>query len=711
MHRLAVGTLFAVLLFAACGDSLAADSLSLPAGVTLNDIRLKPQRTLQDKYHPWSPPESKEAWEKEAERIRRQLLVSNGLWPLPEKTPLDPVIHGLSDRGDYTVEKVFFRSRPGVYVTGSLYRPKKPSTEKRPAVLCPHGHWLNGRFQDETAKAAAEGLASGAESYLSGAKHPLQAIEVQLARMGCIAFIYDTVGTADNLALPHREGFNDVAAELWLQNKMGLQTWNSIRALDFIESLPDVDPRRIGVTGASGGGTQTFMLCALDPRPAVAFPAVMVGTAMQGGCQCENASYLRHDINNVAIAALIAPRPLAMTGANDWTIDIETKGLPELKKVYGFYGKEDHVAAKCFAHFPHNYNEVSREMMFAWMAKHFGLEGAPVEQSDFWPMTRDQLTVFDDKHPKPADWLNAEKLRAEMTKESRATMAGLKLSDEESLERYRKVVGEAADIMLGIGAFPASGGGVPDDSTPGVHRVYIELDGHRVPIVWLAQLGKLNGEAVVWMDGRGKAHLLGEDGKPKPAVQKLLDAGYLVASADVALAGAQLEEGKPASYPVNSGFPGYTYCYNRPLLALRVREVAVTRAIAGVIMAGFLRDGGKPKSPPVHVVGTGNAGLWVLLSSVFRKQRPAEKVIVDLNRFSFEHVTKVDDPNLLPGALKYGDLDGLAALAAPAFLSIHRPSGNMPLLSKATAITKGWMEATQDELTDDAVVEQIMRPR
>ncbi len=84
-----------------------------------------------------------------------------------------------------------------------------------------------------------------------------------------------------------------MAAELWSQNKMGLQTWNSIRALDFIESLPDVDPRRIGVTGASGGGTQTFMLCGLDPRPAVAFPAVMVGTAMQGGCQCENASYLR----------------------------------------------------------------------------------------------------------------------------------------------------------------------------------------------------------------------------------------------------------------------------------------------------------------------------------------------------------------------------------------------------------------------------------
>jgi hypothetical protein len=703
MHRLPAGFRLACLLLVACSVTHAAESL--PGGLKPEDIRLKRQRTLQDKYHPWSPPESKGAWEKEAERLRRQLLVSNGLWPLPEKTPLDAVIHSPSDRGEYTVEKVFFRSRPGVYVTGSLYRPKKLSTEKRPAVLCPHGHWENGRFQDEKPKAAAESLASGSESFLSGARHPLQAIEVQLARMGCIAFIFDTVGTADNTALPHRDGFNDVTAELWLQNKMGLQTWNSIRALDFIESLPDVDPKRIGVTGASGGGTQTFMLCAIDPRPAVAFPAVMVGTAMQGGCQCENASYLRHDINNVAIAALIAPRPLKMTGANDWTIDIESKGLPELKKIYGYYGKSDNVDAKCFPNFPHNYNEVSRELMFAWMAKHFGLEGVPTDQADFWPMTRDQLTVFDDKHPQPADWLNAEQLRAEMTKESQAMMKGLALTDEASLERYRNVVGKAADIMLGIENFPTSGAVIPDDSAPDVHRMYIELDGHRIPLVWLASKGKLNGEAVLWMDGRGKSHLFADDGKPKPAVQKLLDAGYAVASADVVLTGEHLDEGKPGTYPVDRGFPGYTYCYNRPLLELRVRDVVAARAAIGDRMKK--PDATNPA--PVHLIGTGDAGLWVLLSAASRKTRPEEKVAVDLNRFSFENVKTVEDPNLLPGALKYGDVDGLAALAAPATLAIYRPSGSMPLLSKATAVTKGRLQTTQDELTDGMAVELILK--
>src|SRR5262249_47508999 len=151
-----------------------------------------------------------------------------------------------------------------------------------------------------------------------GARYPLQARCAQLARMGCVVFHYDMVGNADSTAVAHAAGFTDADALLRLQSAMGLQTWNSVRALDFLTSLPDVDPRRIGVTGASGGGTQTFILCAIDDRPAVAFPAVMVCTQMQGGCVCENAPYLRQGTGNVEVAGLFAPKPLGMTGANDW---------------------------------------------------------------------------------------------------------------------------------------------------------------------------------------------------------------------------------------------------------------------------------------------------------------------------------------------------------------------------------------------------------
>ncbi len=247
------------------------------------DSRLSPQRTYNDAYHPWVPPTTKAAWEAAKPAIRDRMLVGMGLWPMPPAAPLTPVIHGKIDRDDYTIEKVFFESHPGHFVSGNLYRPKKVEG-KVPGVLCPHGHWPNGRFYELAAdKAQKEQIDKGAEKFMSGARYPLQARMVGLARMGCIVFHYDMVGNADSQKIPHRQGFTDVEAALRLQDFMGLQTFNSMRALDFLVSLPEVDPNRIGVTGASGGGTQTFVLCALDPRPTVAFPAVMVSTAMQGG--------------------------------------------------------------------------------------------------------------------------------------------------------------------------------------------------------------------------------------------------------------------------------------------------------------------------------------------------------------------------------------------------------------------------------------------
>src|SRR5690606_23167999 len=113
--------------------------------------------------------------------------------------------------------------RPGHYVTGNLYRPKGRKG-RLPAVLSPHGHWQNGRFYDAGERGAAEQLAIGAEQYMSGARFPLQARMVQLARMGCVVFHYDMVGYAESTTIPHREGFNDAEAALWLVNKMGLQT-------------------------------------------------------------------------------------------------------------------------------------------------------------------------------------------------------------------------------------------------------------------------------------------------------------------------------------------------------------------------------------------------------------------------------------------------------------------------------------------------------
>ena len=228
----------------------------------------------------------------------------------------------------------------------------------------------------------------------------MQALPATLAKLGYVVFHYDMVGYADSTAIVHREGFKDAEAELRLQSQMGLQTWNSLRALDFLAGLPDVDPKRLGMTGASGGGTQTFITAALDDRLTCAFPAVMVSTSMQGGCTCENASLLRVNTGNVEFAALFAPKPQGMTTANDWTKDMATSGFPELKQLYTLLGAPDQVMLHRGEHFPHNYNAVSRSAFYTWLNRHFKLGfQEPVVERDYEPLNKVQLSVWDAQHP------------------------------------------------------------------------------------------------------------------------------------------------------------------------------------------------------------------------------------------------------------------------------------------------------------------------
>ena len=193
---------------------------------------LGPLRTLKDARHPWTPASTKDDWEKQSKAIRERVLVSLGLWPMPPKQPFTPVIHGKIDRGDYTIERVFFASMPGHYVSGNLYRPAKIKG-MIPGILCPHGHWTNGRFYDAGEKEARFQLDEHAEGTMAGTRFPLQARMVQLARLGCTVFHYDMVGVADSKPIPHGGGFSDAEAELRLQSAAGLQTFNSIRHSTF----------------------------------------------------------------------------------------------------------------------------------------------------------------------------------------------------------------------------------------------------------------------------------------------------------------------------------------------------------------------------------------------------------------------------------------------------------------------------------------------
>ncbi|MEM1071107.1 MAG: acetylxylan esterase, partial [Planctomycetota bacterium] len=395
--------------------AVAGGPLSLPEGGLPKDVRLGDLKDLNG-YFPFVPSESAEQWETRKAYLLKQLRVACGLWPMPPRPTIEATVHGRVERDDYTVDRVFFESSPGLYVTGSLYQPKGNS-EPRPTILSPHGHWQDGRFYDVGDDGIKGQLDSGAEKFAIGGRNPLQARSVQLARMGCNVFLYDMQGYADggsfsyelihrfakqrqHLSSPDRWGMYSAQSELRLISSLGIQTWNSIRAVDWLTSRDDVDASRIGVTGASGGGTQTFMLAALDERIAAAFPAVMVSTAMQGGCTCENTTYWRINTGNIDVAALVAPRPIFMSGANDWTKEIETKGLPELQQHFNMLGVPGNVNAKWF-NYPHNFNWHSRAMMYDFFNERLKLGVSEIVERDYVPLSREEATVWTEPFEAP----------------------------------------------------------------------------------------------------------------------------------------------------------------------------------------------------------------------------------------------------------------------------------------------------------------------
>lgn len=659
-----------------------------------DDARLGKPRDLYDKYHPWVPPTNMKAWEAESQKIRERVLVSQGLWPMPPKTPLNAVIHGKIDRGEYTVEKVYFQSHPGHYVTGSLYRPKG-TKEKHPAVLCAHGHWKNGRFYDagdgvEGERAADEQLKSGAEKFESGARYPLQARCVTLARMGCTVFFYDMIGYADSKGIEHRTGLLEPEAELRLQNHMGLQTWNSIRALDFLSGLPEVDAKRIGVTGASGGGTQTFMLCAVDPRPAAAFPAVMVSTDMQGGCVCENADYLRIGINNIALASLFAPKPMAMSGADDWTIDFETKGLPEMKQVWSLYGKTDLVHAKVYSQFKHNYNQVAREMMYAWFNEHLKLgQEAPIAEKSFEPIDPKDLSVWDDAHPVPKDVKNAAQMREYLTEVAKKQWDDLKPTTPEKLKEFQHVVRTAARVMLDDGVPSAEGietsfKTIDLDENHKIVKGPIGRKGAGEKVPFLAILPKnFTGTILVGSSApRGLSKAI-VDGKVENQLAAMTADGHAVALVDPLYTGEYVEEGKEPTRPkVDQTYGGFTFGYNRPLLSQQVHDV-LTAVAAAKTLPGVKR---------VVLIGR----LDSLLARVVAGDQVDDAIISnDIPPATAEISSQ--DPKFLPGLLKYGGYYGLAAAAAPnklLFLNFKAaPDADRDLLKLAWSHSEGVIEA------------------
>lgn len=578
---------------------------------------------------------TREEWEAYAADLRRTVLVSSGLWPLPERTPLNAHIEPAAEHGDYIVEKVYFESRPGVLVTGNLYRPKGDGPF--PGVACPHGHWEHGRLHD-----AELGSVPGRC--------------ITFARMGMVTFSYDMVGYVDSLQFPDH-GWEDPVHKLYGLHPFAFQLWNSIRVIDFLAGLPYVDADNLACTGASGGGTQTFAVQAVEPRIKVSAPVNMISHTMQGGCMCENAPIIRIDASNMEIGALMAPRPMVMVSTSgDWTKETPTVEFPAIRGIYTLYNAADRVENHHFD-YPHNYNQDSRTAVYRF----FGtwVLDQPEKYADFTepPFEKDPdeiLRVFPD-NKLPEGFGMQETFMPKVMEATRAKCAALLPKSPGEREKFRNEYGVALFDILGLtlpeaGEVSARFAAETKTADYALERLVIRRPDAKqeIPALLYKPLGAPKG-AVLAVHGLGKAALADPiAGGPGLLTRKLLAEGNAVLCIDTFLTGEYQDP--------RTGSERKTYKFPDTFLptdtAYRIHDI--------VTAAAFLRN---EIDAPVAVTGIGDAGVLALFAAAL--DPGIAKVVADADGFDPHNDAQWVEKFYMPCIRSVGGLNTAAAMLAP----------------------------------------------
>ncbi len=597
-------------------------------------------------------------WEAHRATIKRQILVSNGLYPMPKKTPLKAKVTDKVVRDGYTIEKVAIQTYPGFYLAGNLYRPiGKPGAEhiKHPAVLVTHGHWEVGRMANEE-------------------RGSISARAITFARMGIVAFTYDMVGYNDTHQIPHTFA-SDRDHWVWGVSVMGLQTWNSIRALDFISALPEVDTHRLAITGESGGGTQTMMLGAVDDRLAVVGPCVMVSHSMQGGCICENAPGLRVDFSNMEVAALAAPKPQIMVAATgDWTATTMNIEGPGVESIYKLYGKTDNLKYVIFP-FEHNINKTSRNAVYQAFGK--WLLNMPAADSYSEPPYQmekvEDLRVFPDATGLPKGAVTDVQLTSTIKNVAIDALNAAKPTDQVGLSAFKQKYSPLylqtlkLDTTSVINAREEGGhesGGITSKPLT-IGRA--DKGDSISALLFTPSTGKPKA-ALVLASPAGISGYTNTDGKtPSELVSGLVKAGNAVLLLDVFLTGSRANQELEAARV--KPFRAYFDTYNLTNMQERVQDVATVVA--------YLRSN---LSCKVAVAGSGAASLWAVLAAPI-----ADGVAADCSGYDLDaDATYTSDDTYVPCLRRAGDVKTALTLAAshPAIIA------GVP----ADTIAGGWIQ-------------------
>lgn len=295
---------------------------------------------------------TKALWEKRKAILKPELFSALQLSPLPAKPASKPIITKRRVMDGYTVENIAIEIMPGLYVNGSLYRPLK-ITGKIPVMMSPDGHWEGQRYRADCQIRCA-----------------------MLAKMGVMAYSYDLFAWGESLLQFKTEDHRRSLSQT-------VQALGAIRILDYLLTLKETDPNRVGISGGSGGGSHTVLMAAMDDRIKLSAPVVSLSSYFYGGCPCESGMPIHFcggGTDNVEIAAMTAPRPqLVVSDGKDWTANMPEHDFPYLQKMYGLYGSEKLVEN---VHLPaegHDFGFSKRKALYDFVAAQFKLKSTAVK--------------------------------------------------------------------------------------------------------------------------------------------------------------------------------------------------------------------------------------------------------------------------------------------------------------------------------------------
>ena len=355
-------------------------------------------------------------WEKQEAELRKQLLAAWGgeACFLPQACDLDPKQHGDPLKRDgYTVEKITFQTRPGVRMTANLYVPDAAKTKPAPAILMVHGHW-KGAKQDPVVQSRCIGA----------------------AKLGFVVLCVDAFGAGERgvgTALGEYHGDMTAATLLPLGTPLsGLQVYENMRAVDYLETRSEVDRTKIGITGASGGGNQTMYAGAWDKRFKCVVPVCSVGNYQAylrtACCMCEVVPGALKFTEEWAVLAMVAPRALCVVNATkdgiQFSVGEAKKSLALTAPVYKLLGKPDNLQHAIFES-PHDYSKAMRETMYGFMTQHLKGEGKgdPIPEPKFKTENPEDLRCYPGD-TRPKDFMTIPKFAAQEGKKLRDGEAG-----------------------------------------------------------------------------------------------------------------------------------------------------------------------------------------------------------------------------------------------------------------------------------------------